>query len=206
MPFIKHTENRLYHYCKFKTAKDYILPSNNLLLNSIVKTNDPRENKHFVFDSVYRGMTLLEVQKKNEEVNVLLRKNCKALCFSQDYLHRWGCASSQMWAHYGGNHTGVCLELDMEEFIKENPTLDVSLFRKVTYVDYKIRTAFDPPNNNPFDHKEIDYTTADKMGLENYVLSSFRPQHLNYFYFTKNIEWESERERRVIHFGDYSGR
>lgn len=204
MPYISLTENRLYHYCCLETAKNYILPTNNLLLSNIVNTNDPRENKHFTFRSESKGMTNDEITIKNSEVNALLKKNCKTLCFSQDYKGKWGCASSQMWAHYGDKHRGICLELDKKAFIKENPHIDWSLFKNVKYVNHKIPKISDKPNDNPFNQKTINYISAKKAGFENYVLNVFRKKHLDYFYFTKNKEWESEREIRIIHFGDDS--
>lgn len=34
----------------------------------------------------------------------------------------------------------------------------------------------------------------------------FRPKHLDYLYFTKNKEWESEQEIRLIHFSNKTGK
>ncbi|WP_317897147.1 DUF2971 domain-containing protein [Aurantibacillus circumpalustris] len=132
----------------------------------------------------------------------MLKRNCKALCFSQDYRGKWGCASSAMWAHYGGNHTGVCLELDKEEFERENPNIDWKYFRKIKYVEYKIPHRQVGEQRNPFDHKKIDFIRANKIGLKNYVLNEFKLENLNYFYFTKNKEWQYERETRLVIFGD----
>ncbi|MGE0567520.1 MAG: DUF2971 domain-containing protein [Bacteroidia bacterium] len=201
MPFVK-PGNRLYHYCKLETARDFILPSHNLLLNSIIKTNDPRENVDFVFRSTSIGMSHDDIQKNLKEVSRILRENCKVLCFAQDYNDKWGCASSPMWAHYGGNHTGVCLELDKIEFMKENPKIDWNLFKQINYFDFKIPTINDPPSSNPFGHRHIDLTIADKIGLGNYVHNTVKQKHLDYFYYSKNREWEYEREIRLVHFGD----
>jgi hypothetical protein len=49
---------------------------------------------------------------------------CKVLCFSEDDPNYFGYESSRMWTSYGGNHKGICLEFDKNEFINENNPSD----------------------------------------------------------------------------------
>ncbi len=36
---------QIYHYCSLRTAIEFILPSTQLLLNTVGNSNDPRETK-----------------------------------------------------------------------------------------------------------------------------------------------------------------
>jgi hypothetical protein len=185
--------NRLYHYCKLSTAIEMILPKRELLLNSIIKTNDPREYKDFVFSSIYYPNLMGNLNDQNKIVNKLLRDDCKAICFSMDYKHYWGNSYSRMWAQYGDNHRGICLEIDKSEFIEENQDKIVpECFKEIKYWDFDIRKRVK--------HKAVDYTQIKNNDLEHYVKMKFRKRHLRYLFFTKNKEWESEHEIRLIYF------
>ncbi|MFL5764924.1 MAG: DUF2971 domain-containing protein [Bacteroidia bacterium] len=187
--------NRIYHYCKLSTAIEHILPNNQLLLSPIKNTNDPRENKSFVFGAQWwqDDFNIGKMNELNQEISNALRDDCKLMCFSEDYKHFWGYESSRMWAHYGDNHKGLCIELDKEEFLKENAgIIDPKLMRKINYYEFNIR--------EPIIHKTVDHTLLKKMGMQEYLREVFRPEHLEYLYFTKNKEWESEQELRLLHF------
>ena len=151
MPFIK-PKNRLYHYTSLSTALEFILSKRELLLNPLRKTNDPREYKSFVFAAKYwansdNGHT----EQNNKEISRLLRDDCKVLCFSDDYENYFGYEYARMWAHYGDNHKGVCLELDKTQFIEENKNIiDPNLIKPIHY--YKLEFK-----NIMSQQKQIDY-------------------------------------------------
>lgn len=195
MTFIQ-SGNRLYYYCKLNTALEFILPDNKLLLNPISKTNDPRENKNFVFAATYWGDTNVgNLEEQNEEISKILRADCKVICFSQDHEHFFGYESSRMWAYYGNNHKGLCLQIDKEEFLKENrDIIDPNLLRKIDYYKFDI--------SRPIHRKQINHTVMNSMGKKKYLKEVFRPEHIDYLYFTKNKEWESEQELRLTYFSD----
>ena len=133
------------------------------------------------------------VNDRNKIVNKLLRDDCKVICFSLDYKHYWGNSYSRMWAHYGDNHKGICLEIDKSEFIEENQDKIIpECFKEVKYWDFDIRKRIK--------HKAVDYTHIKKDNLEHYVKMKFRKRHLRYLFFTKNKEWESEWEMRLVYF------
>jgi hypothetical protein len=193
MPFLE-AHNRLYHYCRLSTAINYILPTSRLLLNPIEKTNDPRENKNFVFKYCGRPVkTNSEKKILNSKYSRILRGDCKVLCFCQDTEGYLGCLLSRMWALYGDNHKGVCLELDKNKFVEENrKEYDFSLFRKIEYFKFDYSSIAS--------NKKIDLLRLDSLGELKYLKDEFRKEHLDFLFFTKNSEWESESEVRLIHF------
>ena len=187
-------KSKIYHYCKLTTAIEHILDKKQLLLSPLLNTNDPRENKSFAFaGSYYTKDNPGNLIVSNEEISNYLRQDCKLVCFSLDSYYLFGYEYSRMWANYGDRHKGICLEIDKNGFIQEN-NLRSKYFRKIRYKAY-----------NPYtfhEHKEIDYTEKNRLGQEQYLRKNFRNKHLDYLYFTKTKEWESEKEMRLIYFSD----
>ena len=182
------SSKRLYYYCKLSIAIEKILPKKQLLLNPLVKTNDPREYKSFVFARKNINIKeLLYDRRTDEDVSTLIRKHCKMLCFSMDYQDFFGYEYSRMWALYGDNHTGVCIALDKEKFIEENKKfIQPELFKEIQYYEFKVA--------NPQTNIEIDFEQIRNGGIYAYIQGEFRPKNIDYLFFTKNKEWESERE------------
>ena len=188
--------NRIYHYCRLSTAIEHILDKKRLLLAPLTNTNDPRENKSFVFAATYfPDDNPGDLLKSSEKISNYLRQDCKLLCFSLDSYYLSGFEYSRMWANYGDRHKGICLELGKNEFIEENKDyIDAKHFKKVKY------KAYNPYTYN--DKKTVDYTSLNKLGEEKYLKSKFRKKYLDYLYFTKTKEWESEKELRLVSFSD----
>jgi hypothetical protein len=160
----------------------------------MANTNDPRENKSFIFASISNTrLDFTELNKRNEEISKILREDCKVLCFSDDNPNYFGYEMSRMWAYYGGNHQGVCLEFDKTEFIIENKTvINADYLKNINYFQFDIKKEYR--------HKTVDHVEMEKLGKEKYIKEVFRPANLEHLYFTKNKEWESEAEIRLIHF------
>lgn len=190
------TSNRLYYYCKLATAIEYILPKKQLLLNPVGRTNDPRENKDFLFAKTYQfAGNILLMDKPDHEITNELRKDCKMLCFSTDHGIFFGYEYSRMWALYGDNHKGVCICLNKEKFIIENQSrISPELFKNIFYTEFDI--------SKPIEHKNIEIDKIRELGLRNFIRKEFRPQNIDHLFFTKNKEWESEHEYRLIYFSD----
>ena len=191
--------NRLYHYTSLRTAMKYILPNLTLRLGPIMKTNDPRENKSFRFGHISRfgtkSITVNEMHELDRSYCNIIRKDCKVLCFCDDYKRNFGHNLSNMWAHYGDKHKGVCLIINKAAFIQENKHLyNFELLRKVRY------TSFNPQKLAPR-NLYVDHTQIEKIGLDNY-LKKFRLRHLRYLFFTKKIEWQTECEIRLLHISE----
>ncbi len=193
----KVIQNRIYHYCKLTTGIEQILSFKRLLLADIKKTNDPREYKSFVFaaNCMKKEDKPDSLDLSNKEISDYLRQDCKVLCFTKDSLKlkKLGYENLSMWAHYGDNHKGLCLEFDMSKFIKENKdVINQKLFKSIKY------EAFNSKKFN--NHISIDYTKKNKFGKEKYLKGRFRKKYMNYLYFTKAKEWEHENEIRLLHF------
>lgn len=195
MPFIK-PNNRLYHYRSFDELTKYILPEFKLRLSRITNTNDPRENKSFIFAAyTSSGIANEELEKVNEEISDILREDCKFISFSDDDSEAKYCGyeKSRMWAYYGGNHEGVCLGLDKEEFIIENQSvIDTKNLRKIDYFKLDLEQGYE--------FKTVNHILLEEIGREKYIKEVFRQDNLRHLYFTKNKEWESEDEIRLLHF------
>lgn len=199
MAFIIPTKdsNKIYHYCKLSTALEQILPNKRLLLNPIINTNDPRENKSFLFGYGCNGTTkapqnILELNKKFSDI---LREDCKVLCFSQDYKNYQGCHLSKMWAQYGDNHKGLCLEINLEKFRQENLSIiKTEHFGKVKYLGYDFHRHPQP--------KQISLSHIETDGEKEYIINKFRKDNLEYLLFSKNDEWEAESEMRLVYFSN----
>lgn len=191
--------NSLYHYCKLSTAIEFILPDKQLLLNPIGKTNDPRENKSFVFaGSNMNASDLSDPKDWSSNISQEIRRDCKILCFCGDRSPYFGYELSRMWALYGENHVGICIELNKHKFLMENRKKILhELFRPITYNPLNV--------NKPIVHREIDFERINKIGLKQYIQNEFRPQNIEYLFFTKNQEWASEQEYRAVYFSEDRG-
>jgi hypothetical protein len=187
------SSKRLYYYCKLSTAIEKILPNRQLLLNPLGKTNDPREYKSFVFARKNISIKELVYDRRSDEyISTIIRKHCKMLCFSTDYQDIFGYEYSRMWALYADNHMGICIALDKEKFIEENKKyIQPELFKEIQYYDFKVA--------KPETHIEIDHEQIRNDGIFKYISEKFRPKNIDYLFFTKNKEWETERECRLIH-------
>lgn len=192
----KELPGTLYYYCKLETALEHILPKMQLLLSPIKNTNDPRENQSFQFCCISPPEhPLYNDSDWEQKVSSILRKDCKVLCFCADNENYSGYGYSRMWAYYGGNHAGLCLAIDTQRFIQENKhIIDINQLRRIHYIEHK--------RDEATSHKWVDFGRAEEIGDNKYIKEEFRQDHLQYLYFTKDKEWESEGECRLIHFSD----
>lgn len=67
-------------------------------------------------------------------------------------------------------------------------------FKEIDYYEFDI--------SKPLIHKSIDFDRIREIGLVKYIRNEFRPNNIDYLFFTKNHEWESEHEFRLIYFSD----
>lgn len=189
--------NRIYYYCKLDTAIEHILPNMQLRLSPLNNTNDPRENKPFNFTHDYRlSHRHGDHEEADAEISEELRKGVKVLCFSRETKTKesFGFELTTMWAHYGGRHTGVCIELGKKEFIDQNrQKIKEGLFKNIKYQKFYFQ--------NLQEHPVIDFKQIDKIGKEKYV-DQFRMKHRDHFFFTKDYDWRSEYETRLVYFSN----
>lgn len=182
---------KIYHYTTLKTALEYILPKMQLKTNTINKMNDPKENQPWAFGGI--DINYADIYKDTYSDNTVIdhqytlgneiKESVQAICFVHDEKMK-GFLNEIMWAHYAGNHTGVCLEIDFEIFKEENSEiLKIFKFENVTYgahSDYYLTW-------NP-----------DKIKEENFY--KIFNQDYNKLFLRKSKYWENEDEKRLLIF------
>jgi len=174
----------LYHFTKTETALLYVLPSRKLKLNSILESNDPKENKTFGFWSILLLIDDIDYSTIKQSYKDYLSKNCKQLCFSLDYFNKGfsvpGYRHPTMWAHYANNSKGVCLVFDKALFIKENNNL---INDKIVYKQL-------------LDFPQLDGDAWKKeMGI---YFEKFVKNNSKKLFFHKHYHWRIEHEYKFI--------
>jgi len=183
---------KIYHYTKFETFTSYILPEMRLRFNPFSGCNDPFE----FFISCEIGINSFTIQYYQELANEYNRQleKYKFICYSKDKdsRHPNGFKLSTMWAHYGQNHDGICIELDSKK-------LDYSQFKKDTIIRKSVR--YSRKNsigtiNSHFPEMNINETIEDyiRRGILNSV-KAWESSSL----FTKLPDWRIEKEYRVVY-------
>jgi len=91
---------KIYHYCRLSTALEKILPTKSLRLSPLIYTNDPRENKSFIFGAKYWKTSDIgfdgDLLKMSSEISKQIRADAKIICFAQDSIKLAGYQLSQM--------------------------------------------------------------------------------------------------------------
>jgi hypothetical protein len=168
-----------------------------LKFNSIVETNDPKENKLYLgnicrlpvyedtFEGLNKNLELIEKVYLFEE----LQKEFKVLCFSMSYNIGKefipGYNMPRMWAQYAENHRGVCIEFDKKEFTEKIKCSFNPIF--YGYVAYKSQFKFINIDLDKLDDKEY---------LKNFMIKN-RTQ----LFFIKHKDWSTEHEFRFLYCG-----
>ncbi len=183
----------LYHYTKIETFLNYIALSATLKTNSLEQMNDPRESVKWAFsgtnvpyESIFEGYnndkTHIDCQYKLGE---RIKDQFQIACFSGAKLSGWD--NEMMWAHYGGLHTGICLEFDEHQ-------LSESIKRSYPNSEFHI--------GNVDYNGEIEAPWLYWNGRECYEhnISTTIKRIYKEVIFTKSHFWEKEDERRLVVF------
>lgn len=93
-----------------------------------------------------------------------------------------------MWAHYGGNHEGVVIEVDEDRLRQHFPELAIK--------DVEYRREPDPGITNL-----LQYAVGTRKGRHNMF---FIQGAKSAAYFTKYEDWRYEQERRVVDQDKYA--
>jgi len=175
----------LYHFTKRETLIEHILPNLKLKLSSLEETNDLVENKLHIQRGIANALSnnilgLENYLNLRQEILYSLKNVYKICCFSDNY------DLSRMWATYGNNHKGVCLRIDYEKFCRVNElNSNKSYCKKVVYkpqLNYDSIVGLKSHKN--LDHKEV-------------ILKVIR-KNIKTIFFTKQKNWNSEREVRYL--------
>lgn len=187
--------NSLFHFTSRQVALELILSPRMFKLSPLNKSNDPRENFNLGFGTVnaeFREEAFFENYNMWVEKVNSIRKDARILCFSKDYFvenEYWdGYNLSRMWSQYGDNHSGVCLEIDKDVFMKENSEFFNRPHVKFEEVDYS--------NDRKF---WIDFSNLGELGEQEF-LNKIRDTKYRYLFFRKTIDWDDEHEDRVVVF------
>lgn len=170
---------KLYHYCKFDTFLNHILPYYLLRFNGLRNTNDPLEFMKNIKTGEHGKITneyYIANQLFKEEI-----EKYQVLCFTKATKNQ-GFEEPTMWAHYGENHNGICIEID-EKLIKKDDSIicnDIAYKKKV----------FEPNILKLIDNKDVNDARAK--------ISSYVSENINSIFFQKTKSWSVERERRFL--------
>jgi hypothetical protein len=138
----------------------------------------------------------------DEATDRLLRRGARLACFAHDrerltdaaagtLFHR-GWARARMWHQYSLQHTGACLVFDRTELLSAvdqqipHEPGDLFTYGKVAYRDQPLTIPLSVPQLAERDIEAV---------LDDFSVRKGAAEHL---YFTKNTDWESEQEFRIV--------
>jgi hypothetical protein len=167
-----------------------------LKFNSIENSDDPNEykkiNPAFIYDPENTPLgDVKDMVDTGEKLNKIISKT-KMICFSTD-IHggisrttNEGWNLPRMWHSYGDAHRGICLEINKELLIEENPDVFTSRYVYKDIVHYQ---------------KKLNYPTLGKYRFENdEEIKDFLIENREQYFFQKHNDWMGEREFRIITF------
>lgn len=197
---------KVFHYTKSSIALEKILCEKNLQIGQLKFTNDPKETKEHSFErfigEVYDEQSWRDFDKRLTRIAKQIKLNeWKTLCVSKNHPDFESDGENQflsgsfrpsMWAHYGENHKGVCLQLNgmkLDEQIKnafpEVHSGDVEYSDKLLYNSQKEWI--------PKDKLEKLNDTDLREWLRKYFI-----RHHEAIFLKKSKDWENEYEFRWL--------
>lgn len=127
--------------------------------------SEKKITKEEVEDFERRYLGVIEQSINNEDI----KKNFKVSCFAEE------CNLLLMWSHYAENHTGFCIEYDIDSLLIDSP-ITKSLY-PIIYT------------NELFDTTEYFLHKAEGIPNIDYLLEGM---------ITKSLDWEYEKEWRLV--------
>jgi uncharacterized protein (DUF2132 family) len=196
----------LYHYTSATTLRS-ILETRTMRFSPYTKTNDPREYKEWIADVLLAGedndpTTPADADSARRQADILLRRGARLACFTVDrsavaesstgMLFHKGWARANMWAQYAQQHSGACLAFDRALLVEQADVHrpagngDLFSFGRVVYADAPI-------------HIPLSMEDVRANGIES-VLDDYQTWRgvASGLYFTKNTDWASEQEFRIV--------
>jgi hypothetical protein len=199
----------VFHYTSLASAQ--LIASNGTLRFGRMRTmNDPREYKAVepftVTAGPGHGLTTQEVRHAIEAL-VATRLEMAVASFTADAASgndatatraaARGYARPSMWAHYADRHRGVCLVLERDALERQVRSLYGSecVAGRVEYV-----AGIDPMDWSSYLSLDDVATRGEAQAVEDHVRGN-----LQGLVFTKNSDWEAEREWRCCIVREPSG-
>jgi hypothetical protein len=214
--YIKTSDDALFHYTRTFIAIEKILHTKRFKLSLLKDTNDPREYKSKLLNTVW-----MSTGKDSDEINDLsikaqkvidriLRYECRVLCFctnekptlilsdgssiEDEHVVSEGWNKARMWSQYGQNHYGICLVLSKNE-IKKVLRAKKSQVRgfQANYVQYSQKEGID------LKAITMDGNKLKTKGVEEYSYNHVI-ENSEEFFFRKHIDYRDEAEYRLVVF------
>lgn len=198
--------DNLYHYTKYDTALNFILPTMKIMMGSFNNVNDPRESKIWPFTLYSKNLKTNENfdSKVFQDISKFITHKSLMLCLTRDDPTlasdneddkdiRVGYAHARMWAQYGDNHKGVCFVFDKAQLNAsiESVTGKFGLFHGP--INY--RSSARNPNGDAFHLAYLEDILDPRMfGL----LEQHITKHHQALFFNKHIDWRDEWEYRWV--------
>ncbi|PRY18676.1 DUF2971 domain-containing protein [Pseudosporangium ferrugineum] len=193
--------DHLFHYTSAAAAMFGILRSGTLRLSPFEATNDPWESQpSFQTLSVHHDdRDLVDSFDLWAEIDQAVRRHAKVACLTHDWkvdgsvlapdaLRGWNRLAT--WAHYGGNHSGICLRFDRRLLIDSFTSTSVpgALLRFHGPVQYRHVSLGLLP---------MDVGQAREFGVDAAAVAHARTYHEQIF-FRKHRDWSNEMEYRLV--------
>ena len=207
------TEDALFHYTKTSVALEKILYTQKFKLSLLKDTNDPREYKYMLLNTI--GWSLPpEAEELSREahpiIDRILKYECRVMCFcsnkkptvilengshiDDEHAYSNGWDKSRMWAQYGENHFGICLVISKEKLEEELKTHQDKITRfKTGYIKYTQKRGIAPRAIT------LDGNRLVNEGLENYSKNHIL-ENSEELFFRKHADYRDETEYRVLVF------
>jgi Protein of unknown function (DUF2971) len=186
------------HYTRMDIALEKILHDRKILLRKITSTNDPRESKEHLLSTIV-PVADGEVLQFDSGPNFL--NEWRVFCtschnnprgqFRPTLLscEKYGVAYPNMWAHYGGNHNGVCLIFDGAKLNRNIRQKEGEVFYGFVKYDYDKATC-QLPMQDP------EFQTCERAEM----IRRSQKKHFNEIFLYKTPHWRYEHEFRwLIH-------
>jgi len=215
--YIENSDDALFHYTKTSIAIENILHTKKFKLSLLKDTNDPREYKTKLFNTMWfsSGQTQdNKIEKLSNEIqpviNRILKCVCKVMCFCSNnkptlilsdgthikdkYLNSKGWNKSRMWSQYGQNHYGICLVFSKKE-------LKMALSNKKSQIrDYQASyVLYSQKYEISQKAIQLDGNRLKEEGVEEYSFNHVI-ENSEELFFRKHIDYRDEAELRVVVF------
>lgn len=196
--------NSIYHYTNIDTLINYILKDNKIRASQLKNTNDPREynRKIFGISSSGRMNGNIDPYESDNIINKYINK-FKIISFCAGRPDRKSYLKPRMWAQYGAENEGCCIEFNKSELLEVIRERDkyfmieeeIDIFSKQQYfksdnINY-ITYVDDIDNDSVIDSK------IDNHAIEESIVNQVLP-FLFKTLFEKDIDWNSEDEYRIL--------
>jgi hypothetical protein len=199
-----------FHYTKWESAREFILPERRLRLSPYKDLADPLESRERLLGagvSYSPGDPSMEIKISMAHADAAtalneLKLNSKVLALTvdadwvmsvknSDARYGMGWASASMWEHYAANHAGVCLVFNKERFSKVVlPQLQAtSPTARAGSVHYWRPDREQPP---------YPPLLLDQGGNGEELAMAHLEKHFKEYFFTKLAVWEGEHEFRFV--------